>query len=155
MIGIFTALAASQTSLIAMGLMHGPVKPPVTFASFGLRVSMSMAIAGKLFAMARPSLPASSAAFANGTTLGTFGLSLVISGSVVASRQAVTTWLNSLQSVPNWAPPSLMFGQETLSSSAPTPPSASNRRATSAYYSTVGTHMLIMVGTGRAPRNGQ
>ena len=46
MMGIFTALAASQTSLIAIGLMHGPVKPPVTFASFGLRVSMSIAIAG-------------------------------------------------------------------------------------------------------------
>ncbi len=46
MIGIFTAFAASQTSLIAMGLMHGPVRPPTTFASFGLRVSMSIAMAG-------------------------------------------------------------------------------------------------------------
>jgi hypothetical protein len=36
----------------------------VTFASFGLRVSMSMAIAGKLFVTASASLPASSAALA-------------------------------------------------------------------------------------------
>src|ERR1035441_1588926 len=97
--------------------------------------------------MASASLPASSAALANGAMLTTFGLILVMSGSVVALRQAATTCESSLQSVPNCAPPSLMFGQETLSSSAPTPPSASNRRATSAYSSTVVPQMLMIVGT--------
>ena len=48
-----------------------------------------------------------------------------------------------------------MFGQETLSSSAPTPPSASNRRAISAYSSTVVPQMLMMVGTFSDWRNGQ
>src|ERR1017187_4980362 len=91
MIGIFTAFAASQTSLTAIGLMAGPVRPPVMFASFGLRVWMSIAIAGKLFVTASASLPESSAAFANGAMLGTFGLILVMSGSVVAFRQAATT----------------------------------------------------------------
>ena len=48
-----------------------------------------------------------------------------------------------------------MLGQETLSSSAPTPPSASNRCATSAYSSTVVPQMLMMVGTFSVLRNGQ
>ena len=64
MIGIFTAFAASQTSLTAMGLMHGPVRPPETLARLGRRVSMSIAMAGKLFMMDKASLPAASAALA-------------------------------------------------------------------------------------------
>ena len=48
-----------------------------------------------------------------------------------------------------------MLGQDTLSSSAPTPPSASKRRATSAYSSTVVPQMLMMVGTFSVLRNGQ
>src|SRR6266516_2131067 len=87
--------------------------------------------------------------------LTTLGLIFVIKGSAVAFRQAATTWLSSLQSVPNCAPPSLRLGQETLSSSAPTPPSASKRRATSAYSSTVVPQMLMIVGTFSCLRNGQ
>src|ERR1039458_6666544 len=101
MMGIFTAFAASQTSLTAIGLIAGPVRPPVTLASFGLRVWMSIAIAGKLFVTASASLPASSAALASGAMFGTFGLILVMSGSVVAWRHAATTCASNLQSVPN------------------------------------------------------
>ena len=60
-----------------------------------------MAMAGKLFVTASASLPASSAALASGAMLGTFGLILVISGSVVTLRQAATTCASNLQSVPN------------------------------------------------------
>src|ERR1035441_3827194 len=100
MIGILTVFAASQTSLIAIGLMQGPVKPPVTLASIGRRVSISIAIAGKLFVMDKASLPAASAAWAYGAMLTTFGLILVISGNRVAFRHAATTWLSSLTPVP-------------------------------------------------------
>src|ERR1019366_10023745 len=105
--------------------------------------------------MASASLPASSAALANGAMLTTFGLILVMSGSLVALRHAATTCASNFKSVPNYAPPSLMFGQETFNSSAPTPPSAANRRATSAYSSTVVPQMLMMVGTFNSLRNGQ
>src|ERR1035441_3442490 len=87
--------------------------------------------------------------------LTTFGLILVIKGSFVAFRHSPTTWLSSFKSVPNCAPPALMLGQETFNSSAPTPPRASNRRATSAYSSTVVPQMLIIVGTFSPFRNGQ
>ena len=87
--------------------------------------------------------------------LTTLGLILVINGSFVAFRHAATTWLSSFRSVPNWAPPSLMLGQETFNSSAPTPPRASKRRATSAYSSTVVPQMLMIVGTFSPLRNGQ
>src|SRR5512143_919247 len=87
--------------------------------------------------------------------LTTLGLILVISGSLVTFRHAATTWLSSLTSVPNCAPPSLMFGQETFNSNAPTPPKASKRRATSAYSSTVLPQILMMVGTDSVLRNGQ
>ncbi len=96
--------------------------------------------------MDNASLPASSAALAKGAMLTTFGLILVIKGSFVTLRQAATTCASNFKSVPNCAPPSLMLGQDTLSSSAPTPPSASKRRATSAYSSTVVPQMLMMVG---------
>src|SRR5262249_38749357 len=87
--------------------------------------------------------------------LTTFGLILVINGSVVTLRQAARPWLRSLQSAPNCEPPSLIFGQETLSSSAPTPPSASKRLATSAYSSTVVPQMLMIVGALSDLRKGQ
>src|ERR1017187_4288907 len=87
--------------------------------------------------------------------LTTLGLILVIKGSFVAFRHSDTTWLSSFKSVPNWAPPALMLGQETFNSRAPTPPRASKRRATSAYSSTVVPQILMMVGTLSSLRNGQ
>ena len=61
---------------------------------------------------------------ANGAMLTMFGLIFVMSGKFVALGQAATTCASSFKSVPIAAPLSLMFGQETLISSAPTPPSA-------------------------------
>src|ERR1022692_5236882 len=87
--------------------------------------------------------------------LTTFGLNLVINGSRVDCRHAATTSPSNFTSVQNCAPPSLMLGHETFSSSAPTPPSASNRRATSAYSSTVVPQILMIVGTFSSLRNGQ
>ena len=77
------------------------------------------------------SLPASSAALAKSATRVTFGLSLVISGIVVAFRTALMTLFMLSVFVPKEMPPSLMLGQDTLISSAAIPSfSCSNRSAT-------------------------
>ena len=67
------------------------------------------------------SAPASSAARANEATSVTLGVSLGMTGRCVALRTAVTTRAVPTRLQPNWMPPSLMLGQEMLSSMAATP----------------------------------
>ena len=65
MIGIRTAWRHSYTMRTAMGRMAGPLSPPTMFASFGRRVSMSIAIARKVLTSETASAPASAQARAS------------------------------------------------------------------------------------------
>ena len=120
-IGIFTACRHSYTMRTAIGRIAGPLRPPITFVSFGCRVSTSMAIARNVLTSDTASAPASSAARANDATSVTFGVSLGMIGSVVTLRTALTTSCVPCRLQPNWMPPSLMFGHEMFSSIAATP----------------------------------
>ncbi len=82
------------------------------------------------------SLPAATTQRAKSATRVTFGLSFVISGRVVAARTARTTRSAIARSVPKAMPPSLMLGQETLTSRAATPSSAESTPASSPNSST-------------------
>ncbi len=139
----------------AIGFRAGPEKPPVRFAIFGRRVSMSIAIAVIVLINETISLPAASTARANSAMLVTFGLSLVISGSVVARRTVETTSAASAGSVPNATPPAFTLGQEMLISSAVIPSrSASSRAATSPYSAMVVPQIFTMVAAPTLRRNG-
>ena len=59
----------------AIGRIAGPLRPPMTFESFGRRVSTSIAIARNVLTSDTASAPASSAARANDATSVTFGVS--------------------------------------------------------------------------------
>jgi hypothetical protein len=112
--------------------------------SFGRRVSTSIAIARNVLTSETASAPASSAARANDATSVTFGVSFGMIGSVVTLRTALTTSCVPVRLQPNWMPPSLMFGHEMLSSSAPRPRRPDRTRATSQYSSSVVPQMLTM-----------
>ena len=66
--------------------------PPMTFESFGRRVSTSIAIARNVLTSDTASAPASSAAAANEATSVTLGVSFGMIGRLVARRTADTTW---------------------------------------------------------------
>src|SRR3990170_5442697 len=137
MIGIFTALYTCQTILTATGLMAGPDKPPVTLASRGFHVSVSIDMPSNVFITDRPSAPSSSHTLAKEAISVTFGDSFIRTGNVVAFLTICTTLRVDSMSVPKAIPPSLTFGQDILTSSPSTPSTPSNRLATSPYSSTV------------------
>src|SRR5450756_3152572 len=58
-IGMWTALATSQTIRRAMGLMHGPDRPAVTLSKTGLRAWISIARALKVLTRETASAPVS------------------------------------------------------------------------------------------------
>ena len=108
----------------AIGLIAGPLRPPVTFARRGFFFQTSIAIALKVFTRLRTFAPPSIAAFAVTEISSTFGLSLTISGLAIDARTSRTSSRNLPGCVPN-VRPSFTFGQLTLSSMAATSDSAS------------------------------
>ena len=100
----------------ATGLIAGPESPPTTRASFGRRVSASIAMPSSVLMSETASAPSASTARAISTMSVTFGLSFTISGRCVAARHARTTDAAAAQSVPNAIPPASTFGHEMLSS---------------------------------------
>ncbi len=97
-----------------MGLMAGPLRPPLPLAKTGLRVLISIPMAGNEFMIARASAPAFSAACAKAPISETFGASLGMMGFFVFSRTSSMTCEKIERSVPKAEPPSLMLGQERL-----------------------------------------
>jgi hypothetical protein len=75
----------------AIGRIAGPLRPPRTFESLGVRVSTSIAIARNVLTSEIASAPASSDARANDATSVTLGVSFGISGSDVTLRTPLTT----------------------------------------------------------------
>jgi hypothetical protein len=124
------------------------------FEIFGWRLSTSIASARKVLTSDTASAPASSAARANDAGSVTFGVSLGMSGSVVTLRTAATTSCVPWRLQPNWMPPSLMFGQEMLSSIACTPSASDRMRETSAYSSTVVPQTLTTTVARRSRNSG-
>ena len=112
-----------------------------------------MAIARKVLTSETASAPASSAARANDATSVTLGVSFGMTGSGVARRTAATTSCAPCRLQPNVMPPSLMLGQEMLSSSAATPGASDRIRASSAYSCTVVPQMFTIT-TARWSRSG-
>ena len=60
----------------AIGFKAAPESPPVTLASFGLRVFRSIAIPVKVLIIVKPAAPPLIAALASGTMSVMFGVSL-------------------------------------------------------------------------------
>ncbi len=139
----------------AMGLMAGPLRPPITFGELRRRVSTSIAIARNVLTSDTASAPASSAARANDATSVTFGVSFGMIGSRVAFRTAVTTPYVPGRLQPNWMPPSLMLGQEMFSSIAATPSASDRMRETSTYSSIVAPQTLTTTVGAERPELGQ
>ena len=120
MIGMETAFFTCHIIRTATGNTAGPEKPPVLFASTGLRRLISIRIPSRVLMSASPSAPASSAAFAIDTISVTFGDSLIYTGLFVTSFTAFVTAATFSQLVPKAMPPPCTFGQETFTSRMPT-----------------------------------
>src|SRR3954466_5559915 len=91
MIGVFTACAAWKTARSAIGLIAGPLRPPMTLPSIGRRRRQSMAIPRQVLISEMASAPPEAAAIAIEAMLVTFGVSLAIIGVDDAPRQPATT----------------------------------------------------------------
>src|SRR2546421_6763082 len=105
----------------AMGFTAGPESPPVLLASTGRREEISMLIAVMVLMREIASAPDEAAARAGGRTSPLLGESFTMRGSVVARRTAAVTLATAWGLAPKTAPPSWMFGQETLTSMPATP----------------------------------
>ena len=88
---MLTAFATCQTIRTATGKMAGPERPPVLFLRTGRRVLMSIRIPRRVLISETASAPSASTAFAIATISVTLGLSLTISGLLVAPRTAFVT----------------------------------------------------------------
>jgi sialidase-1 len=114
--GIFTALYTSQTILTAIGLMHGPDKPPVIVDSFGFLLSISIAIPRKVFTSETESAPAPSTARAISLILVTLGDNLTIKVLGNTSRTARVTfaaWTHGMGNGRAWTNSMSGNGKET------------------------------------------
>ena len=80
------ARATSQTMRRAIGLMAGPLRPPMSLARIGRRRRQSTAMPWMVLIRLTASAPASAAAAAIGTMSVTFGVSLAMIGSGQARR---------------------------------------------------------------------
>src|SRR5579884_2743300 len=100
----------------ASGLIAGPESPPVTFASTGRRVEVSIRSAVKVLMRETASAPLETAARAVGLASPLFGESLTIKGSVVALQIAAVTSATACGSAPKTTPPARILGHETLTS---------------------------------------
>ena len=153
MTGMRTACAHSYTIRTAIGRMAGPLRPPITFDSFGRRVSTSIAIARNVLTSDTASAPASSAALRERRDVGDVRRQLrdhrQRRGAV--ARRATTSCVLP-RSHPNVMPPSLMFGHEMFSSSAATPSTSDRMRATSTYSSIVVPQMFTMTVALQSPQ---
>ena len=90
-IGIFTVLKQRHTASNAIGLIAGPLSPPVILASLNRRLRGSIAVPTTVLIMLSASAPASSQAFAMTRIFVTFGESLAMTGIWVTLRTAATT----------------------------------------------------------------
>ncbi len=129
--GIFTALHASYTMRRATGFTAGPESPPNPAPILGLRVRASIARPITVLISDTASAPCSSAAFAIGAMLATFGDSFTITGRFATARTAATTSPNIQASAPKAMPPFLVLGQLTFSSYPARPSASSSARTTS------------------------
>ena len=118
----------------ATGLIAGPESPPVMLASFGRRVSMSMAMPVMVLIREIESAPSASTLRAISVMSVTLGESLTIKGFSVLSLTALTTSDAESGYAPKAIPPDLTLGHEILTS-IPDTSSISSRRAASSAYS--------------------
>ena len=81
-----SARATSQTIQSAIGLMAGPLRPPMSLARIGRRHRQSTAMPLSVLIRLTASAPASAAAAAIGTRSVTLGVSLAMTGSGQAAR---------------------------------------------------------------------
>ena len=81
MIGVETACRTWYTARKAMGLMAGPLSPPTTFPSMGLRRRQSTAIPEQVLMSEMASAPPAEAARAICAMSVTLGVSLAMTGS--------------------------------------------------------------------------
>ncbi len=135
--GMRTARAASHVMRTAIGLIAGPLRPPVTLAMRGRRVSTSIASDRNVFTSDTASAPAASATCAICAMLVTLGDSFTISGRALSCRQRVTSSSSECGSVPKTMPPCLVFGQLAFSSYKPMPSASFRRSMTAMQSSTV------------------
>ena len=91
--------------------------------------------------------PASTTRRAISAMSATFGVSLTMTGSVVARTQAAVTDAATAASCPNSMPPRCAFGLLMFSSSPATPSTPSSAAAHSPYSSALLPRMLTMTGT--------
>ena len=113
---MFTALAACQTILTAIGSIAGPDIPPILFFSIGLFVLISILIPRTVFISERASAPSASTDFAISAILVTFGDSLTTRGFLVACLTCLVIPAAPSHVAPKAIPPCLTLGQEILSS---------------------------------------
>src|SRR6202049_2332034 len=106
----------------AIGLIAGPDKPPITLASVGRLLRMSIDMPVIVLISETASAPDAAAATAVGRASPLLGDSFTIIGSVVARRTAAVTSATACGSAPNTMPPARILGQETLTSMPATPP---------------------------------
>src|SRR5260221_9051351 len=134
-----SASRTCQMQRTATGLIAGPDRPPVSPASTGRIVSVSIAMPSNVLIIDRPSAPADTHERAIATMSVTSGDSLANTGMSyrVRALTAAITAPASVASQANTWPRCSTFGHEMLTSSAVTPAASDNRAASSAYSSTV------------------
>src|SRR3990172_10073242 len=111
-IGNLIVFATCQTIFKATGLIAGPERPPIIFASFGLLVLISIAIPESVLIRETASAPASETAFAIIVMSVTLGDSFTIKGSFVFFLTALTTRKAKSGFVPNSSHPSFLLGHD-------------------------------------------
>ena len=121
--------------------MAGPDSPPVTLASTGRPLAVSIFIPTSVLMRVSPSAPAASAARATPQMSATCGDNFTSTGKPVRSRTAATMASVVAASSPTTRPPSHTFGHETFNSKPLTP-------------GTVSPAMLTMTGTSHCSQIG-
>ncbi len=117
----------------AIGLIAGPESPPVIFASFGRRFSISITMPVIVFINDIESAPASSTLRAISVISVTLGVSFTMTGLPVLPLTAFTTLKPASGLVPNATPPAFTLGHEILTSIPAISSISSMRDASSAY----------------------
>src|SRR5574341_1332295 len=152
--GMGTALETSHTMRTAIGRIAGPDSPPVHEASFGRRVSTSMAMPTTVLISDTAVAPPAWAALAVSAMSVTFGDSFTMVGKWVDPRTARVTSNTAAGDWPKLIPPCLTLGHDTFTSIAWTPSSEERRRASRSNSSTVPPKMLTVTFTSKRRRNG-
>ena len=120
MIGIFTFLATCQTMRSAIGLIAGPLRPPVPLPRTKRFFFQSIARPMKVLTRETASAPASAAAWAMTETSVTLGVSFAMMGRLQNSLTPLITLAVFSGSIAKSTPPET-FGHERFSSNAASP----------------------------------